>query len=157
METGEVSQVQLTCNAVTLDVVQRWTTKRIIFQALFSRFSSQILLSQWYPICFWIRLLLRVSEWSWNASFFFFFQSMHWLGQQTMYAPWDSVCRMGDNRKYKKIKVKKSKLKSKKAKVELLFAADKADFVVEEYTDQVYLLRCLYWSQCVPDDGLTKC
>lgn len=46
---------------------------------------------------------------------------------------------MGDNRKYKKVKVKKSKLKSKKAKVELLFAADKADFVVEEYTDKVCL------------------
>lgn len=49
------------------------------------------------------------------------------------------MCRMGDNRKYKKVKVKKSKLKSKKAKVELLFAADKADFVVEEYTDKVCL------------------
>lgn len=54
-----------------------------------------------------------------------------------MYAPWDSVSGMGSNKKYKKVKIRKQKLKSKKAKVELLFAADKADLIVEEYTDKV--------------------
>jgi len=46
---------------------------------------------------------------------------------------------MGENKKYKKIKVKKHKLKGNKAKSELLFAAEKADLVVDEYTDQVML------------------
>jgi len=53
--------------------------------------------------------------------------------------PFESVAGMGENKKYKKIKVKKHKLKGNKAKSELLFAAEKADLVVDEYTDQVML------------------
>lgn len=61
----------------------------------------------------------------------------NWLGVQEHYEPFESVAGMGENKKYKKIKVKKHKLKGNKAKSELLFAAEKADLVVDEYTDQI--------------------
>lgn len=56
---------------------------------------------------------------------------------QVLYTPMEHATAMGQNKKYKKIRVKKQKLKGKSAQNNLLFAADKADLVVEEYTDEV--------------------
>lgn len=72
--------------------------------------------------------------------FLFHIFSPKWAGQQIMYAPIETMSTMGQNKHYKKIRVKKQKLKGRKAKQELLFAADKADLVVDEYTDKVSCL-----------------
>ena len=55
----------------------------------------------------------------------------------TQTVPYERMLDVNQNKKYKKIRVKKSKLKGKKAKLDLLFAADKADLVVDEYCDKV--------------------
>lgn len=60
-------------------------------------------------------------------------------GQHTQLGPWETVAGMGQNKKFKKVKLKKTKLKTRSAKAELLYAADKADLVVDEYTDKVWM------------------
>lgn len=53
------------------------------------------------------------------------------------YLPIESMASTSQNKHYKKIKIKKTKLKGKKAASELLFAADRADLIVDEHCDKV--------------------
>ena len=42
--------LQMTCNAVTLPMMQCFTPNRIVYREFFNRFSYKIVLSQLYPV-----------------------------------------------------------------------------------------------------------
>lgn len=63
-----------------------------------------------------------------------------YAGQHLEHRAFERVAGMGQNKKYKKVKLKKTKLRGKQAKSELLYAADKADLVVDEYADKVLIV-----------------